>query len=162
MKGYRRYYSTKAHHRRELFDIGVEQRIVDSELSARMFRVEFRYPMLDVPLVEFAYNLPSHLKIYEGIERYAFRQILKEVTTERIRWRKKADVNHPDKELFLLSEQEKQELRNLLNKPFLQKYCHAKALDSQDPEAKFVVNLFRFFSPVYCYYADNNLLVKDM
>nr|WP_319573294.1 asparagine synthase-related protein [uncultured Draconibacterium sp.] len=160
--GYHHYYSTKAHHRRELFDIGVEQRIVDSELSARMFRVEFRYPMLDVPLVEFAYNLPSHLKIYQGIERYAFRKILNGVTTERIQWRIKADVNHPDKELFLLSEQEKQELRNLLNKPLLQKYCHAKTLDLQNFEAKFVVNQFRSFSPVFHYFADNNIPVKDM
>ena len=158
--GYHHYYSIKAHHRRELFDIGVEQRLIDSELSARMFRVEFRYPMLDVPLVEFAYNLPSHLKIYQGIERYAFRKILEGVTTERIQWRLKADVNHPDKELFLLSEQEKQELINLLNKPLLQKYCHAKTLDLQNFEAKFVVNQFRSFSPVFHYFADNNIPVK--
>ncbi len=162
VNGYRRHYSTKAHHKRELFDIGVEQRIIDSELSARMYRVEFRYPLLDVPLVEFAYNLPSHLKIYKGIERYAFRKILDGKTTERIQWRLKADVIHPDRELLLLSEQKKQEIHDLLHTPFLQKYCETKALDSQDPEAKFVVNLFKFFSPVYRYYVDNNLPVKDM
>jgi len=155
--GYRRYYSTKAHHRRELFDIGVEKRLIDSELSARMFRAEFRYPMLDVPLVEFAYNLPSHLKIYKGIERYAFRKILEGVTTGRIQWRLKADVDHPNKERLLLSEQEKQEVQDLLYTPLLQKYCHTKTLDLQDPEAKFVVNQFKSFSPVFRYYADNNI-----
>ncbi|PJA33605.1 MAG: hypothetical protein CO187_01015, partial [Zetaproteobacteria bacterium CG_4_9_14_3_um_filter_53_7] len=88
-------YSVKAHHRRELFDVGVERRLVESELCARMFRIEFRYPMLDVRLVELAYNMPSHLKIYRGIERYMFRKILDGVTTERIQWRVKADVQHP-------------------------------------------------------------------
>ena len=89
-------YSVKAHHRRELFDIGVEGRLIESELCGRMYRIEYRYPMLDVPLVELAYNMPSHLKIHNGIERYMFRQILEGVTTERIQWRVKADVNHPN------------------------------------------------------------------
>lgn len=154
--GYRRYYSTKAHHLRELFDIGVEQRLIDSELSARMFRVEFRYPMLDVPLVEFAYNLPSHLKIHNGIERYAYRRILEGKTTERIRWRLKADVDHPNKELFLLSEQEKKELQSLIKTPLFQKYCRATSIDSQHPEAKFVMKLFiGGFSPSLRFYSDN-------
>ena len=155
--GYHRYYSTKAHHLRELFDIGVEQRLIDSELSARMYRMEFRYPMLDVPLVEFAYNLPSHLKIYHGIERYSFRKILEGVTTERIQWRLKADVRHPNKEHLLLSEQESRELQDLLQTPLLERYCHGKALDLQECEAKFVVHQFKSFSPVFRYYADNNL-----
>nr|WP_321487023.1 asparagine synthase-related protein [uncultured Draconibacterium sp.] len=96
--GYRQHFSTKAHHQRELFDTGVEQRLIDSELIARMFRVEFRYPMLDVRLIEFAYNRPSHLEIHKGIERYAFRKILEGVTSKRIQWRLKADVNHPNRE----------------------------------------------------------------
>jgi asparagine synthase (glutamine-hydrolysing) len=159
--GYRRYYSTKAHHLRELFDIGVEQRLIDSELSARMFRVEFRYPMLDIPLVEFAYNLPSHLKIHNGIERYAFRKILEGKTTERIRWRLKADVDHPEREFLLLSEQEKQELQSLIKTPFFQKYCQTTSIDSQHPEAKFVMKLFiGGISPSLRYYADNNIPVS--
>lgn len=88
-------YSVKAHHRRELFDIGVEKRLVESELCARMYRIEFRYPLLDVRLVELAYNMPSHLKLYRGIERYMFRKILDGVTTGRIQWRIKSDVQHP-------------------------------------------------------------------
>jgi asparagine synthase (glutamine-hydrolysing) len=156
-----RGYSTKAHHRRELFEIGLERRLIDSELSARMYRVEFRFPMLDIPLVEFAYNLPSHLKIYRGIERYSFRHILKGVTTERIRWRLKADVYLPDREDRLLSEQERQELQELLHTQLLQKYCHTNTLDLQEREEKFVLNQFRAFSPVFRYYADNNVPVKN-
>ncbi len=158
--GYHHYYSTKAHHRRELFDIGVEQRLIDSELSARMFRVEFRYPMLDVPLVEFAYNLPSHLKIFNGIERYAFRKILEGVTTGRIQWRLKADVDHPNKELFLLSELEKMELQGLLRTPLLQMYCHNKTLDMQNIEARFMVYQLKLFSSLYRYFADNSIPIK--
>jgi len=156
--GYRRY-STKAHHRRELFGIGLEQRLTDSELSARMYRVEFRYPMLDIPLVEFAYNLPSHLKIYRGIERYSFRYILEGVTTERVRWRLKADVNHPDRDYLLLSEQERQELQDLLHTHLLQKYCHTKTFVIPAEEAKFVVNQFRSFSSVFRYFAENSIPV---
>ena len=88
-------YSVKGYHRRELFDVGVEGRLVSSEQSARMFRLEYRYPMLDVRLVEFCYNLPSRLKIWHGIERYPIRRLLEGVTTARIQWRQKADVNHP-------------------------------------------------------------------
>jgi len=87
--------SVKAHHRRELFDVGVEGRLVESELCGRMFRVEYRYPMLDVPLVELAYNLPPHLKMHYGMERYMFRRVLEGVTTKRIQLRLKADVDHP-------------------------------------------------------------------
>ncbi|NWF35522.1 asparagine synthase-related protein [Mariprofundus sp. KV] len=94
LKQYERY-SVKAHHQRELFDVGVEPRLVESELCSRIYRIEYRYPMLDVRLVELAYNMPSHLKVYQGIERYMYRKILEGVTTERIRWRVKADVQHP-------------------------------------------------------------------
>jgi asparagine synthase (glutamine-hydrolysing) len=157
--GYHRY-STKGYHRRELFEIGLEQRLIDSELSARMHRVEFRFPMLDVPLVEFAYNLPSHLKIYKGIERYAFRHILEGKTTERIQWRLKRDVNHPNRDPFFFSEKEMQEIQELLQSPLLQKYCHTKTLDIKDPEAKIVLFMFRGLSPLFRYFADNNIPVE--
>ena len=158
--GYQRY-STKGYHRRELFEIGLEQRLIDSELSARMYRMEFRFPMLDVPLVEFAYNLPSHLKIYKGIERYAFRHILERKTTERIQWRLKRDVNHPNRDPFFFSEREMQEIQELLQSPFLQKYCHTKTLDIQDPEAKIVLRMFKYFDPLFRYFSDNNIPVTD-
>jgi asparagine synthase (glutamine-hydrolysing) len=79
----------------ELFELGLTNRLVMSELEGRQAKLEYRFPMLDVDLVEFAHNLPSRLKIYKGIERYPFREVLKGVTTERIRWRQKADVELP-------------------------------------------------------------------
>lgn len=91
-------YSVKSRDWRELFNIGLENRLVESELSGRVNRVEFRFPMLDVELLEFAYNVPAELKIKQGIERFMFRQLLEGVTTERIRWRCKADVAHPNRD----------------------------------------------------------------
>ncbi len=160
--GYSRYYSPKEHHIRELFDIGVEQRLIDSELSARMYRMEFRYPMLDIPLVEFAYNLPSHLKIYKGIERYAFRRILEGFTTKRIQWRLKADVDLPERDHLLLTEEEIQKIKDLLKTLLYQKYCHANSIDLQKHNAKFMMKQFNVFLPVFRYYADNAVPVKKM
>lgn len=77
---------------RELVDVGVQKRLAFTEISARHFRCEFRYPLLDKDLVEFAYSLPGHLKCKNGIERYMFREVLTGHTTERIRMRRKADV----------------------------------------------------------------------
>ena len=94
LNGYQKH-SVKAYDKRELFEVGVEWRLVETEFFARMHRIEYRYPMLDIPLVELAHNLPSHLKINNGVERYMFRRVLEGVTTKRIQWRRKADVNHP-------------------------------------------------------------------
>jgi asparagine synthase (glutamine-hydrolysing) len=88
--------SVAGYHQRELFEIGVEGRLVMTERAARCHRIEYRFPLLDVPLVELAYNLPSHLKIHKGIERYPFRRVLEGLTTPRIQWRRKADVAFPN------------------------------------------------------------------
>ncbi len=87
--------SVRERDERELFDIGVERRLVESELSARIARTEFRFPMLDVELLDLAYNVPSALKTKDGVERHMFREILKGRTTERIRMRRKVDVDLP-------------------------------------------------------------------
>ncbi|MBB1439401.1 hypothetical protein H5202_12055 [Shewanella sp. SG41-4] len=84
--------SVQARDHRELIEVGVQRRMTLTEIAARHYRCEFRYPMLDKELVEFAYSLPSHLKCKYGVERYMFREILKGHTTERIRMRRKADV----------------------------------------------------------------------
>ena len=87
--------SVREHHRWGLFEVEVDARLAESELCGRMFRLEQRFPMLDVRLVELAYNMPSHLKIRDGMERYMFRRILEGLTTERVRWHRKQDVDFP-------------------------------------------------------------------
>ncbi len=88
--------SVRGYEDRELFEIGLENRMVMHELNARTYGIEYRFPMLDVPLLELAYNMPPHLKMYHGTERYMFRRILEGVTTSRIQWRRKADVDLPN------------------------------------------------------------------
>jgi asparagine synthase (glutamine-hydrolysing) len=154
--------SVKAHHQRELFEIGLEHRLIDSELSARMYRLEYRFPMLDVPLVEFTYNLPSHLKIHNGVERYHFRKILEGFTTERIQWRMKADVDHPNRELFgTLGTIEKQYLHDILNSSLLETYCHTSPLEDQNPHARFMVNQFQVYQDNFQYFIQQNIQVGE-
>jgi asparagine synthase (glutamine-hydrolysing) len=88
--------TVQQHEVRELFELGLTNRLTSSELMGRQYRIEYRFPMLDLDLVEFAHSLPSRLKIHQGIERYPFRRLLEGITTERIQWRRKADVSHPN------------------------------------------------------------------
>lgn len=125
--------SVKQYHHRELFDIGVESRLIESELSARQHRTEFWYPMLDVELVELAYNLPSELKCYQGVERYPFRRVLEGLTTKRIQWRVKADVNSPAfQRLPALTNEEKNRLSIILADPLLRDYVDAPDFGAAD------------------------------
>jgi len=139
--------SVKAHHRRELFDVGVEGRLVESELCGRIYRMEYRYPILDVPLVELAYNMPAHLKIKDGIERYMFRHILEGVTTERIQWRAKADVNHPAFDRDGEARKRSTELlRELQQSKLANRYCNLAMLDQligDGMEGWMMLNRFR-------------------
>lgn len=150
--GYRKK-SVKAHHRRELFDIGVEGRLIDSELCARMHRMEFRFPMLDVRLVEMVYNFPSELKVYKGIERYHFRKIMNDLTTNRNQWRLKADVQHPNIDHFTtLNATQLLQLQSLLNTHLLRSYCHHTPLNCSNPHAQLITQTlkkYRYFLEYY-------------
>ena len=90
--------SVRQRDHRELFEVTPERRLTESEMAARLARVEYRFPMLDTELLTWAYNAPPHLKIKEGVERYMFREIMKGVLTERNRTRRKADVSHPNRD----------------------------------------------------------------
>ncbi len=95
---------------RELFEVGVEKRVTDSELQARAARLEYRFPMLDVELLELAYSAPPSLKSKNGVERHMYREILKGLTTERIRTRRKADVEHPKHDVQIQQQRRAREL----------------------------------------------------
>lgn len=156
IKEYQARYSTKDYSKRELFEIGVEKRLIDSELTGRMYRLEYRFPMLDVPLVEFAYNMPSYLKVYNGIERYAFREIIKGLTTERIRLRRKADVVHPNFENRNQSNPEDVEkILKLINTPLFHQYFNLLSVN-KNIEQPHLVNLFLRSYPILNYYSNIN------
>lgn len=126
-RGYQRY-SVRAHELRELFEIGLTNRLAYSELISRQNRLEYRFPMLDVDLVEFAHSLPSRLKIHQGIERYPIRRIMEGITTPRIRWRRKADVVHPNLDRGLSPARRNELARQLMLGKSLIKYSSEEAV----------------------------------
>lgn len=63
------------------------QRMEYSDIAALHHGIEYRYPLLDVRLVEFYYSLPTHLKIKGDKRRYIYRQAIKDLVPESIRWK---------------------------------------------------------------------------
>lgn len=65
----------------------IPERIEETSLLAGPYGIEYRYPFLDVKLVEFFYSLPSEYKYRKGMGRYLFRAAMKEILPENIRMR---------------------------------------------------------------------------
>ena len=160
---YQARYSIKDYSKRELFEIGVERRIMDSEFTGRMFKLEYRFPMLDVELIEFAYNFPAYLKVFKGVERYAFREVIKGYTTEGIRLRKKADVNHPNfGDHSKISDLDKQQLLVLTETPHFKNYTNALNLQPNSFQNRFQLKLMNRNTYVFKFWSDNNVPVNEL
>ncbi len=65
----------------------VSQRLEYSAIAALHHKIEYRYPLLDVRLIEFYYSLPTHLKIKGNTKRYLYRKAIKGIVPDSIRWR---------------------------------------------------------------------------
>ncbi|MGW8313953.1 MAG: asparagine synthetase B family protein [Bacteroidales bacterium] len=65
----------------------IPERIEETSLLAQQHGIEYRYPFLDVKLVEFFYSLPSEYKVKDGKGRYLFRLAMKEILPDKIRMR---------------------------------------------------------------------------
>ena len=65
----------------------IPERIEETSLLAQQHGIEYRYPFLDVKLVEFFYSLPSEYKYKDGMGRYLFRIAMEEILPEKIRMR---------------------------------------------------------------------------
>lgn len=63
------------------------QRLEYCYAAASQYGIEYRYPLLDVDLIETYLAFPSWIKQRHGINRYAFRQAIKEFVPEAIRLR---------------------------------------------------------------------------
>ena len=63
------------------------ERIEETSLLSQQHGIEYRYPFLDVKLLEFFYSLPSEYKYKDGIGRYLFRKAMVEILPEKIRMR---------------------------------------------------------------------------
>ena len=55
-------------------------------LSAAHNRVEYRYPLLDIDLIQFFISIPTTEKIKHGWNRYFFRNACKNLMPEEIAW----------------------------------------------------------------------------
>jgi asparagine synthase (glutamine-hydrolysing) len=63
------------------------QRMEYCYAAAAQYGIEYRYPLLDLDLVETCLAFPPWLKQHHGINRYAFRQAIKDFVPEKIRQR---------------------------------------------------------------------------
>jgi asparagine synthase (glutamine-hydrolysing) len=63
------------------------QRMEYSYAAAAQFGIEYRYPLLDVDLIETCLAMPPWLKKHHGTNRYIFRQAIAGIVPEKIRQR---------------------------------------------------------------------------
>jgi asparagine synthase (glutamine-hydrolysing) len=61
---------------RNLMHYGIHNRTIMHVLLGKHFGVEYRFPMLDVPLIEFIYSLPIDAISYKGRTRYLFSKMI--------------------------------------------------------------------------------------
>jgi asparagine synthase (glutamine-hydrolysing) len=65
----------------------IPERIEETALLAKKYGIEYRYPFLDVKLLEFFFSLPSEYKFKDGWGRYLFRMVMEGVLPNIIRMR---------------------------------------------------------------------------
>lgn len=65
----------------------VPARLETCSIEAAMRRMEYRYPLLDIRLLEFHLAVPVHLKRKNGYGRYLFRRAIDGVVPPEIQWR---------------------------------------------------------------------------
>ncbi|MCB2194295.1 MAG: hypothetical protein KQH79_00450 [Bacteroidetes bacterium] len=65
----------------------VSQRLEYCSLIARKYGIEYRYPLLDIRLIEFYLSVPPRLKARNGIGRYIIRRAMEGILPEKIQWR---------------------------------------------------------------------------
>lgn len=65
----------------------VSQRLEYCSLIARKYGIEYRYPLLDIRLIEFYLSIPPRLKARNGIGRYIIRRAMEGILPEKIQWR---------------------------------------------------------------------------
>jgi hypothetical protein len=86
----------------------VPQRMEYCYAAAAQYGIEYRYPLLDVDLMQTCLALPPWLKQHHGINRYIFRQAIKGFVPEAIRNRDdKSGTTIPHMHYSLLNEKDK-------------------------------------------------------
>jgi asparagine synthase (glutamine-hydrolysing) len=69
----------------QLLDVTLAERLETAHVSTAARRIDYRYPLLDVELVELFQAMPSHVKFRRGRDRYLFRQSLEGRVPDSVR-----------------------------------------------------------------------------
>jgi asparagine synthase (glutamine-hydrolysing) len=91
------------------------QRLEYCYTAAAQYGIEYRYPLLDVDLVETALAFPPWVKQHHGVNRYLFREAMKGLVPEEIRLRNDKSGSTIPQTLFSLVN-EKEEILNVFSK----------------------------------------------
>lgn len=84
------------------------ERIESTNVLAHSRRIEYRYPLLDVKLIEFYYSLDYKYMFNEGFNRYIFRKANEGVIPKEICWRRDKSGNTiPNAYLQFLKDEER-------------------------------------------------------
>lgn len=101
----------------------ISERLEESNFIAQIEGVEYRYPYLDVKLIEFFYSLPSELKYKDGIGRFLYRESLRGILPEKVRMRAdKTGITIPNVIIRLL--QDEMQYRNIITEGKLNNKYH--------------------------------------
>jgi len=65
----------------------VSQRLEYCYHTAKSYGIEYRYPLLDIKLIEFYLSMPSHLKNSNERGRFAIRKAIEGIVPKKIQWR---------------------------------------------------------------------------
>lgn len=91
----------------------VSQRLEYCSLIARKYGIEYRYPLLDIRLIEFYLSVPPRLKARNGIGRYIIRRAIEGIVPEKIQWRNdKSGATIPT--VFMRMLNDKEEIQQLI------------------------------------------------
>lgn len=72
---------------RRIMHTHVPVRLEYCSIAAAAHRLEYRYPLLDIRLLEFHLAVPSRLKRKDGYGRYLFRRAIEGIVPPEIQWR---------------------------------------------------------------------------
>ncbi|MCK5028330.1 MAG: hypothetical protein KAR57_01760 [Bacteroidales bacterium] len=93
----------------------VSQRLEYCSLIARKYGIEYRYPLLDIRLIECYLAMPTRLKAQNGIGRYAIRKAIEGIVPEKIQWRNdKSGATIPS--IFMRMINDKEQISELINR----------------------------------------------
>jgi asparagine synthase (glutamine-hydrolysing) len=86
-------------------------------LSAAHNRVEYRYPLLDLPLIQFFTSIPTTEKIKNGWSRYFFRKISEGLIPEKVSWLSVSNGSSSPSYVWRMHRDKKLVLETLSNLP---------------------------------------------